>query len=574
MNERDRAGDAPWRDALLLAAAALAVRVAAAHGREIWYDDVYRVRDALLPWGGVWTDLPWLDNQKSPWLVALHKLYVLVAGTASPLAIRGFGIATGTLLVVLAWDLARVAGGRWCAVAVGAFYALDPFFVRWSVEVHNYTPAALAAGALWSLVLRRDALTLRGAALCAGLAGFAVAMFPPAALAVAPVLVTRPFRRLAPGDWALAAAVAGAIVAPAAVSILRSREFLAAALAAGPGPRLRLYHYNRVRTPSEVLARMGGLDLRQGSGTFAMGLCAAAVVGAVLARRVLARGEPPSPSRAARDRLLLAGMVPLALALLASAPSRPFVYDRYAAALLAFLPCVVIVGLWPDGTPPSGAARRASIALGAAGGLALLGTLVAGGVRAIELGAEFPREVTSRAYRGVALVDEALAAHPAPATIAVHGEGLCLATWIRTAAPETVRPRLALLTSREWARAEQDGDRSAVAIEPAYGWPFGVAHLAGRDVAVDRDDVRGALERGAAVWIVIEDTLPEPTWYLAEEEEREGVREVRDLAARPPDAARDAAILRAIRGYLGLPADFAAAVDSRPPAVLVRLGSP
>ena len=530
----------------VVTAAALWLRIGASAGRELWFDDVARLRLATLSWDAIATRLPHLDNLKSPYLVGLHKLWDLAIGHGSVLAVRGWGILCGTALVPLAWAAARRVAPPRAALAIAAWFALDPFFVHWSAEVHNYAPAAALVLAFAAAVRTADELTLRRAAALGALGGAAVALFPPVALALIPVFVLLVLSSARPRRLLVLAGTAALVAAPALVSIRASAAIFAAASEKG---LVWSPYFNPRTTPFEVLARFAGLDVRQGSFSPWM----AAATSSVLVLAVIAlRSDPARRDARAlwrlRAALLAAGVLPAAALCLASIVWIGVFNDRYAHAALVLLP----VGLGACVAGGLGAASRGARA--AAAGLAAIAVagLSAGLWTMHAQGDAFPRDLTNRSFGCVALVDRAAASRPLPRLLIVHGESVTqVIRWRSEAAARIASVRH--LTTSAWLDALARGDVAEAGAPMPWGWPTGLAEAYGPGASVGREEAARRIAAGETVWLVIEHPALVRTRHLEDEETEHGLDAAWRLLDEPQDAARDARILAAVSCHLDVP---------------------
>lgn len=544
---------AAWSAAAFVASCALLSSLPPC-GSELWYDDVARLRDTTVSWPGLWTELPRVDNLKSPYLVGLHKAWTGLAGGDTAVAVRSWGAVLGAILAVQVFALARRCAGLAAGLVAGLLCATSSFWTRWSVEVHNYAPAAVALLGAWQVALARERLSLRAAAAVGALAGFAVGVFPGCAVALPGLLFVRSVRGSGWSAMAAMALAAAAVAAPAVLAIAGSARFFAPSSESGDPARLRTYYFNSRKTPVEVLVRMFGADLRQGGfQRIHLGLLSLAAL--LLAAKAWAERRS---SRAAAGALVAGTVTTLLVAWAASRPGRPFFYDRYVAAILATAPAAWVVACWPRGDVAGIAPRL----LGAAAGLLLLVPWASGLAARHRAGDRWPVEVTSRSYT----VAEALRSLPAgaPPEIYVHGE--IVWTFLRLRAPDVERSSAGVfhLAGTRWADAAASGDRSGVAIEHAYGWPHEVTRLAGDVRTRTAADVVAAVRAGRRVVIAFDRTIPSPTWFRSEDERDGGLADVY-AGTRDPGAA----VLR----FLGAPDVAVSSVVSTPQgrAVVVSL---
>ena len=563
--------------------AALAVRLWFAHGHELWFDDVARLRLALLPWGEMWGSLAWLDNFKTPYLVMPHKLWDEVFGHGSLLAIRGWGAVSGAGLAALA----TLAAGRACnvaaAVCVGAWYVASPFFIRWSVEVHNYAPAALCLAAAVVLLLD-ERVSAKRQLLVGALCGYAAGTFVVAGIPAAWMVAVACIRDRSRASVLRVAGAAAAVFLPAALFLRSAHAWYRPALEAGPGQRLTTYYFNVRKTPFEVLGRMSGLNLRQGA--FSPALAAAVVF--VLGAAVLCCARSSGPARPRRLMLLAAGPL-AALFLVAACFDTPAIYDRYTAGTLPLLPAAVICALvswkawtlttwttttwttttWTTTTWTTRAVAAARSLATLACGLAFLA-----GVRTLVVRYDdFPAEITSRSYRAARLVDTHVALHGLPDVIAVHGEALACEIILRSEQPGTAT-RVRHLTTPPWVEDARSEDLSSICVPAAAGWPFCVAALVGGGRTIDRSWLAERASAGADVCVVLENGHPNARWYRADEERLEGLAEAWELAGEKRSRDRDARMAELLAGYLRIPPDWIALFQSDGRAFLIRIHRP
>jgi hypothetical protein len=540
---------------ILLVAAWLRIR--AADGRELWNDDVGRLRLAMLSWDGVFARLPYLDNLKSPYLVGLHKVWTDLFGTASILAIRGWSIAWGLATVALVHGLVGSVAGRRMALAAAAWFAVNPFFVRWSVEVHQYAPAAAALlGAAW-VVLGREELTVKSVVAFGALAGLGVALFPGVAPAFLVLAFAPSVRRLRDKSaWIAALVAAFAIAAPAAISLAASAACFKPAAEAD---RVWSPFFSPMRTPWEILARTGGLDIRQGTAPRWILLAAGVVLAAAVAF-ALRRDE----KRPVRLTLLAAGLIPMAILCVASMRGIGVCNDRYVHAAAALLPVGVLVAFAPSG-PGRRAACVATAVLWIAVGF--------GVVTMFRHGDRFPRDLTSRSYACAALVDAELADGARPDVLLVHGDVQFSQVWIRSRARAEGVGDLRHLSTAAWARVERDGDLRETCVPPAYGWPFNAAELAGGPVTVSIEDAAREVAAGRRVWVVLENPAIVRQYHLEEDERTSGLDEAFRRLAAPQSPARREAIAAALKQCLGVAEDAPVRTRFAERAVLVAFGA-
>jgi hypothetical protein len=558
---RTRRIDAAWFVLTLALAAWLRWRHAAT--RELWLDDLTRVRMSLLSWGALWNDLPWLDPLKSPYLVGLHKLWTWCFGADSLLAARSYGAALGVAIVVAIRPLARAVLGRGGGHAACLVYAVHPFFVRWSVELHDYAPAVIAvAGAWW--MWTRPTRSLRRDLTLGATAGFAIGVFPPAAAALAPLLLVRPprsredLRRIA-----VIASAALVVAAPALVAIARSASAHSGAYAAG----LAWSPYFNVRkTPFEVLARMGGLDVRQGGATRTLVVAVAATLAAAALAIVASYRRRAAPDAwRLRAAVLVAGALPLILLVLVTLRGTSVFNDRYAHGAAALLPLGLLAALeFPRVRDVRSALVSAASLVVVIGGAYAL----ASGTWTMTRAADFPRDSAPYLYRCNGLLAAELAREAPPAVVLVHGEAQTSQVLLRTAA-RLGGVDVRHLTTRAWREVERAGDISKVSIPHAHGWPWGVRALVGREASVDADEARG-LARGRPTWVVLERERV-IRMRMLEDEERETLDAAYALLAQPADSSRDARIAALVVRHLGLGADVPVRVASDGPAIIVKL---
>ncbi|MCG3134693.1 MAG: hypothetical protein HMLKMBBP_02039 [Planctomycetes bacterium] len=468
------------------------VRIAVAGRSGLWYDDIGRTRIAMIPWGDFLERLPWLDNLKSPFLVAPHKLWLQLAGTGSTLALRGWSVIAGVLLALaVAWVVRRAAGPR-AALAAAALVALSPFHVRWSVEVHHYTPAALWTLLAWGLALGWDRLDVRRGLLLGAVCGLAVGTFPPAAFALLPLVLLPGFASI---RGAAAAASAGAAVAaPALWMLWKSQQITGPALRDGFG---WAPYFNPRKTPIEVLVRTLGLDVRQGRFERWWIAALAVLFAAAVVRLALSRERTEDPSRLRRRAALLAsGCVALAALWIVSVAWVTVFADRYVHAAAATLLCGLVAAL----AAPAREDRRGPTRIAAwAGGAVVAALLGAGVAQAWSDRARFPADLTSRSYRAGALVASPDAAPP-PRRVFVHGEAVASHLLLTSPVAGSVRH----LTTAAWVAVRDRLDYSQFGVPQPCGWPFGAEVVAGRPVAATVADLRAALSEDGRVWVVFE----------------------------------------------------------------------
>lgn len=556
-----------------LAAVAAWLRLATADGREIWYDDIARIRAAFIGWPDLWRTTPWIDNLKSPYLTAITKLWWDVAGTESIGALRGAGTIWGVALVVLTASVARqIAGAGW-GLAAAAFVAVNPFDVRWSIEVHNYAPAAAATLVAWRVVLGAELPSARRAAVAGAFAGLAVGMFPPAAFAVAPVVLLPAVARASRAALAAGLCVAAVVAAPALVNLHASSGVLAEATRDG---RIWSPYFHPWRTSVEMLVRMAGVDLRQGAFRPVHAAWVAATVGAAAVALALLRTD--APDRRRRLAAVASAVVPL-LAL--GVVSRLWIgvfNDRYLHSAACMVPIAIVACVaGPVRAAETGARARAR-RIAAAACVVLVAGAVGLGLRTMfRDGARFPRDLTARSYRGADLLDRTADAHAhpdaavAPPRVFVHGESQCFHVLLRSRFARAHRNRVAHLATAAWVRVLADRDVAKTAVPQPYGWPFAVTLCAGRAVTQDRSAARDAAVRDGEVWLLFERPPLVRQSLLEEDEVASGTDAAWRLSGDVPSPERDAAIADAIRQALDAPPEWRIDVTSQPPAALVRV---
>lgn len=553
-----------------IAALALALRAHACAGRELWYDDVIRLSQSLYPWDALAFRLPSLDNDKSPLLLALHKLWTSAAGHASLPAIRGFGVLWGVVTVLLALDVARRAAGRAAGLAAACVVAVAPMHVKWSVEVHDYLPAAAAVLATWSVGLRDVAWTLRRWTAFGACAGLAVALFPPTLVAVAPaaLLVRRDGARAA-GPWC-AAAAAAVTAAPCVASIAVSHRIYAEAARAGIGwvPVIRIWE-----EPVWGTLRLLGLDAAtpsvEGIPKPVMLAAAWTVLAALVWTGACAVRAAPAGTPERRRRLALAAGVaaPLVVLVAGSLAGLGIFHERYLIPVGAFAAAgtVSLLALgWRDPGP-----RRASTRWIVCAGALLC---AASAVRALPARADIRSGSDAFRYRSTDLYLEESDRSGPPRLVLVHGFAPALHLLLRVPADALAGADVRHLTTAAWEDVLARDARETVSIPFASGWPFGLRELRGPGRSVGPDAAAALVRAHGGAWVLLDTRGVPRRRHLEEEETARGLDEA--LGALGTDDLADESIARGVLAYLGLAGEASAAVRRRGHAALVRISLP
>lgn len=548
MGESRRADRGEWLVLAAILAGGAWLRLAGTDERELWLDEMTRVRMSLLSWDAVWERLPHLDPIKSPYLVLFHKAWTALAGTGSLLAMRGYGIAMGLGLVLMTWAVARRVLGRGESLAAAALVAAGPFFVRHSIEVHTYGPSILCLLGVWFLALGPEPAG-RGRVVLAGLlAGLAVGTFPASAVALLPLLALPSVRRLPLPATLPAALLAAAVALPAGLKIAESMRIHAPAYEAG----IAWSPYFSARsTPFEVFAHLAGADVRQGRATDVHRAGTLLVLGLAAASLLFARRRDEGWTK--RALLLAAGLLPPLVLAAASLRGVSTFNDRYVHGAAALLPAAFVGAIGAGFAARSDGGRgRAAAACALTAGAVVAATLTAGLAQMTSLGAAFPKDTASYRYECNALVEEAARRRAPPPVLLVHGEAQASQTLLRVAPEVLATTELRHLTTRTWVEAERAGETGRVAIPHAHGWPFGLTEFAGRSISVDAAGAAALLRASGGGWVLLERERVNRQKQL-EEEETPHVDAALDALRAEPSPARDAEVARRVLLYLGLP---------------------
>ncbi len=568
----DRGGTRRSDWAILGAILVLAAAIRWPHltGRELWLDETTRVRMSLLSWDGAWDRLAYLDPIKSPYLVLFHKAWTAVVGTGTILAMRGYGGLLGVALVAAAWFAARAACGRRAALVAALVFAADPFYVRHSIEIHTYGPAMLLVMAIWALVLGAREISRRRALAVLLLGGVAVGTFPALGLSLAPLCLVPAVRRFRNfGTLAAGFALSLALALPPVLRVHASTQVHASAYTAGIAWSP---YFNVKTTPWEVLARIGGVDVRQGGATWAMRagvlfVCTGLVVVLMLTR-------PPAGEREGwwkRAALLASGLVPPVALCVISRMGVSVFNDRYLHATASTLPIAFVAaiehGVLARGR---GAAGRAAAVLAGAIAATVAGSLAVGVAGMAAAGDAFPKDTASYRYVCNGTFDAMARRDGTPPLVLVHGEAQATQMLIRCDPALFARTDVRHLTTRAWVDAEGARDFGKVAIPHAYGWPFGLTELAGRSISIAPDDAGALVRTRGAAWVVLERERVNRQRQL-EDEETPLLDEAIAQLDRPPGAERDRRATTAVLRYLGLPGDSKASVEWGPSIAVVKI---
>ncbi len=152
-----------WFAAAVLAAAAVgvAIRLAGAGDRTLFWDEAYHVRLALEPSLGAALDAVLANPPSDPLYAVVLYGWAAMAGT-SDFAVRLPSISFGALTVVAtAWLALELTASRRVAVLAAVLVALAPYAVEYGQEASLYslaaltTTLALAAGWRWRRSSRR-----------------------------------------------------------------------------------------------------------------------------------------------------------------------------------------------------------------------------------------------------------------------------------------------------------------------------------------------------------------------------------------------------------------------------------
>jgi mannosyltransferase len=123
---------------LLIVLLGFGIRLAVSASRDFWYDEAFSALVASQDWADTVETIR--HDVHPPLYYVLLRAWVALSGNSAG-TIRFFSIAFGTLTIPLAASFtARAWPARtWLPAAAGLIFAIDPFFVDYSVEARAYS---------------------------------------------------------------------------------------------------------------------------------------------------------------------------------------------------------------------------------------------------------------------------------------------------------------------------------------------------------------------------------------------------------------------------------------------------
>jgi 4-amino-4-deoxy-L-arabinose transferase-like glycosyltransferase len=129
---------------LMVVLLALGLRLFRLDGQSLWYDE--GVSAYMTPRSFAEIATATSVDIHPPLYYWLLSIWAVPFGQGE-IALRGFSVLAGTLMVWTTWRLGRLIGGKAVGLAAAALLAVSPLAVQYSQEVRMYAPAGLLAAA-------------------------------------------------------------------------------------------------------------------------------------------------------------------------------------------------------------------------------------------------------------------------------------------------------------------------------------------------------------------------------------------------------------------------------------------
>lgn len=148
-----RAGGLPaWLPLAAITLIAAVLRFAALGRQSLWFDEAATWQLTQLPFGEMLSALP--DRESNPPLFYVLEWLATRALGDGEAGLRALSAVAGTLVVPVAFAIARRIGGRPAGLATAALVAVNPLLIWFSQEARNYQLVVLLSAVSLLLFLR------------------------------------------------------------------------------------------------------------------------------------------------------------------------------------------------------------------------------------------------------------------------------------------------------------------------------------------------------------------------------------------------------------------------------------